>query len=164
MFGRVAPRWRVDQITKPTLCLTSSPRQRKGSKPYKQCTRIVIFLARPASSRVATRAPSLEPDWHRERSRHLHPVPYKSGRWGGYPKITPKTLTYKKRLPPSTGKHCQLLRDVLLPVFICGTPTKVAEWQNERLPSDQISIENGGIITQCQRWPLMIDPQLQGIR
>lgn len=42
--------------------------------------------------------------------------------------------------------------------------SQVAEWQNERLPSDQISIENGGIITQCQRWPLMIDPQLQGLR
>lgn len=41
---------------------------------------------------------------------------------------------------------------------------QVAEWQNEHLPSDQISIENGGIITQCQRWPLMVDPQLQGIR
>ena len=43
----------------------------------------------------------------------------------------------------------QLFRVVLHP--------KVAEWQNEHLPSDQISIENGGIITQCQRWPLMID-------
>lgn len=41
---------------------------------------------------------------------------------------------------------------------------QVAEWQNERLPSDQISVENGGIITQCQRWPLMVDPQLQGVR
>lgn len=41
---------------------------------------------------------------------------------------------------------------------------QVAEWQNEQLPSDQISVENGGIITQCQRWPLIIDPQLQGMR
>lgn len=28
------------------------------------------------------------------------------------------------------------------------TASQVAEWQNERLPSDQISVENGGIITQ----------------
>ena len=38
-----------------------------------------------------------------------------------------------------------------------------AQWQNEGLPADRISIENGAIITNCNRWPLIIDPQLQGI-
>merc|ERR1711966_309771 len=32
------------------------------------------------------------------------------------------------------------------------------------LPSDRISIENGSVICACERWPLMIDPQLQAIK
>ena len=39
----------------------------------------------------------------------------------------------------------------------------MAEWMNEGLPSDPMSLENGTIITNCARWPLIIDPQLQGI-
>ncbi|KAH8052757.1 dynein light chain binding protein [Aureococcus anophagefferens] len=29
---------------------------------------------------------------------------------------------------------------------------------------DRISIENGAIILMCKRWPLIIDPQVQGIK
>jgi dynein heavy chain len=32
------------------------------------------------------------------------------------------------------------------------------------LPNDRVSIENGSIISNCKRWPLMIDPQMQGIK
>ena len=38
-----------------------------------------------------------------------------------------------------------------------------ANWQNEGLPADQLSLENAAIMTNCARWPLMIDPQLQGL-
>jgi dynein heavy chain len=41
---------------------------------------------------------------------------------------------------------------------------KTATMMNEGLPADRISIENGAIITSCKRWPLVIDPQLQGIK
>jgi dynein heavy chain len=41
---------------------------------------------------------------------------------------------------------------------------QVARWSNENLPSDQTSIENAMILTNAERWPLMIDPQLQGIK
>ena len=53
-----------------------------------------------------------------------------------------------------------------------GAPTRsrssrprrsVAGWNSETLPADRVSIENGAIVTSCARWPLMIDPQLQGI-
>ena len=33
-----------------------------------------------------------------------------------------------------------------------------------RPPEDRISTENGAIITCCKRWPLIIDPQVQGIK
>ena len=39
----------------------------------------------------------------------------------------------------------------------------VAGWVSEGLPSDTTSVENGAIVTTSKRWPLMIDPQLQGI-
>lgn len=41
---------------------------------------------------------------------------------------------------------------------------QVAHWNNENLPSDRTSIENAMILTNAERWPLMIDPQLQGIK
>ena len=34
----------------------------------------------------------------------------------------------------------------------------------EGLPADRISLENGAIMTNAKRWPLVIDPQLQGIK
>jgi dynein heavy chain len=40
----------------------------------------------------------------------------------------------------------------------------IAQWNNESLPSDRMSTENATILTTCERWPLMIDPQLQGIK
>ena len=39
----------------------------------------------------------------------------------------------------------------------------VATWNNQGLPNDRMSTENATILRNCERWPLMIDPQLQGI-
>ena len=41
---------------------------------------------------------------------------------------------------------------------------QIARWSNENLPSDRTSSENAMILTNAERWPLMIDPQLQGIK
>lgn len=35
---------------------------------------------------------------------------------------------------------------------------------SEGLPSDRVSLENGSILTNCKRWPLLIDPQVQAIK
>lgn len=40
----------------------------------------------------------------------------------------------------------------------------IAAWQNEGLPADHMSTENATILANCERWPLMVDPQLQGIK
>jgi len=50
------------------------------------------------------------------------------------------------------------------PLKILCTDADVANWQNEGLPSDRVSVENAAVITSCSRWPLMIDPQLQGVK
>merc|ERR1719277_890682 len=39
----------------------------------------------------------------------------------------------------------------------------MAGWATEGLPADRGSMENGAIMTNSQRWCLIIDPQLQGI-
>ena len=42
-------------------------------------------------------------------------------------------------------------------------PATIAGWVSEGLPSDRTSVENGTITCNSERWPLMCDPQLQGI-
>ena len=39
----------------------------------------------------------------------------------------------------------------------------IAQWNNEGLPSDNMSTENATILTNSVKWPLIIDPQLQGM-
>lgn len=40
----------------------------------------------------------------------------------------------------------------------------IAAWNNEGLPGDRMSTENATILTHCERWPLLIDPQQQGVK
>jgi len=49
------------------------------------------------------------------------------------------------------------------PLSILATDAQMAGWASHGLPSDRVSCENGAIVTNSQRWCLMIDPQLQGI-
>ncbi|XP_023983695.1 dynein axonemal heavy chain 9 [Physeter macrocephalus] len=49
------------------------------------------------------------------------------------------------------------------PLRMLTDDADVAAWQNEGLPADRMSTENATILLSCERWPLMVDPQLQGI-
>ena len=40
-----------------------------------------------------------------------------------------------------------------------GEPIKIRTWQIAGLPVDNFSIDNGIIVSNSRRWPLMIDPQ-----
>ena len=51
----------------------------------------------------------------------------------------------------------------ITPIDVLANEAQIAQWSNEKLPSDVISVQNGAIICNSARWPLMTDPQLQGI-
>ena len=47
--------------------------------------------------------------------------------------------------------------------YTLGDPVQIREWQTQGLPTDPVSVNNGILVDKCRRWPLMIDPQMQGI-
>ena len=44
------------------------------------------------------------------------------------------------------------------PLSILTTEAMKANWKNEGLPADPMSLENASVICSCSRWPLVIDP------
>ncbi|XP_010006532.1 PREDICTED: LOW QUALITY PROTEIN: dynein heavy chain 9, axonemal [Chaetura pelagica] len=48
------------------------------------------------------------------------------------------------------------------PLTMLADEADVAGWQNQGLPADRTSTENATILLSCERWPLLVDPQLQG--
>ncbi|KAJ3091162.1 Dynein heavy chain 7, axonemal [Quaeritorhiza haematococci] len=49
-------------------------------------------------------------------------------------------------------------------VNVLGEPVKIRAWTLAGLPNDSFSIDNGIIISNSRRWPLLIDPQGQANR
>lgn len=47
------------------------------------------------------------------------------------------------------------------PLRILTNDAEIARWNTQGLPADPVSAENGAIVDNCARWPLVIDPQLQ---
>jgi dynein heavy chain len=44
---------------------------------------------------------------------------------------------------------------------VIGEDVAIRQWVIDKLPNDQVSIENALILSKSRRWPLMIDPQMQ---
>ena len=42
-----------------------------------------------------------------------------------------------------------------------ASPVEIREWNIWGLPTDDVSVDNGILVTRGRRWPLMIDPQAQ---
>ncbi|KAK5669543.1 hypothetical protein QVD99_003934 [Batrachochytrium dendrobatidis] len=61
--------------------------------------------------------------------------------------------TLKKEKIPCT--------DAFSLIKVLGDPIKIREWNIAGLPSDAFSVDNGIIVQNARRWPLMIDPQGQ---
>ncbi|XP_049809049.1 dynein beta chain, ciliary [Schistocerca nitens] len=68
-------------------------------------------------------------------------------------------LTFLRTLEPPIP-----ITEGLDPLTLLTDDALVAVWNNEGLPSDRMSTENATILTNSDRWPLMIDPQLQGVK
>ncbi|XP_061919084.1 dynein axonemal heavy chain 11 isoform X5 [Entelurus aequoreus] len=56
------------------------------------------------------------------------------------------------------------LTDGLDPILMLTDDATVAAWHNQGLPNDRMSTENAAILTTGERWPLIVDPQRQGIK
>jgi dynein heavy chain len=52
--------------------------------------------------------------------------------------------------------------DLQLTQFLVD-PATIGEWNLEGLPTDDLSIQNGIMVTRSSRYPLMIDPQSQAL-
>jgi dynein heavy chain len=50
------------------------------------------------------------------------------------------------------------------PLSVLSTEAAQAVWKTQGLPADRVSLENAAIVSSCSRYPLLIDPQLQGIK
>lgn len=60
----------------------------------------------------------------------------------------------KKKIPNSPGLDVtESLAD----------PPTISEWNLQGLPNDELSIQNGIIVTKSSKYPIMIDPQSQGV-
>ncbi|XP_010633543.1 dynein heavy chain 6, axonemal [Fukomys damarensis] len=78
------------------------------------------------------------------------------------------TAQYRQMLIECWINYCQQLEVPIDPSFslisILGDPYEIRQWNTDGLPRDMISTENGILVTQGRRWPLMIDPQDQANR
>jgi len=74
-----------------------------------------------------------------------------------------KWLTYMRQ-KDANGNPFIPMSEELDPLDILTNSAEIARWNNEELPTDRMSLENATMVTNCKRWPLIIDPQLQGIK
>uniref|UniRef100_A0A8C4FET8 Dynein axonemal heavy chain 6 n=1 Tax=Catagonus wagneri TaxID=51154 RepID=A0A8C4FET8_9CETA len=78
------------------------------------------------------------------------------------------TAQYRQSLIECWIQDCQSLEIPINPSFslvnTLGDPYEIRQWNTDGLPRDLISTENGILVTQGRRWPLMIDPQDQANR
>lgn len=54
--------------------------------------------------------------------------------------------------------------DGIDPLIVLATASDQAKWMTEGLPADRVSLENAAVVVSCNRYPLIIDPQLQGMK
>ncbi len=75
------------------------------------------------------------------------------------------TTDFRKRCVDDWLQQCKL-KDVPCSTtprlaLTYGDPIKIRKWHIQGLPTDAFSVENGIIVHNARRWPLMIDPQVR---
>jgi len=117
-------------------CLWMMPSKRTHTHTH-TCTHIQLFVQMLVDDAIKTHA-------HTHTHARIFVCSFRC-LW-----MTPSKRTH-------THTHVRLFVQVLVDDAI------VANWIREGLPSDPTSVQNGTILTNSERWPLMMDPQLQGI-
>ena len=87
--------------------------------------------------------------------------------------IGPFTKEYRENLlgevliplvtAPPVGKPIPMTEGGEIMGVLC-TEAQIAEYQTQGLPADKVSAENGAIVLNSVRYPLLVDPQLQAIK
>jgi len=83
---------------------------------------------------------------------------------GPFSKAFRERIVHEFWVPSIKTLNIPLTEGLDVVMGVLTTEATIASWNNEGLPSDRVSTENGAIVTNCTRWPLMIDPQLQGVK
>ena len=74
-----------------------------------------------------------------------------------------RTLLLKERFyKDCLEKKIPVTQDLSVTEFMVDEGT-IGDWSREGLPRDELSIQNGIMVTRSSKWPLLIDPQGQGL-
>ncbi|GIQ83778.1 dynein heavy chain [Kipferlia bialata] len=81
--------------------------------------------------------------------------------------VGPFNRAFRSQLVDAFTKR---IKELQIPMNENASPLKmltddatIAQWNNDKLPTDPVSLENAAIFCACERWPLIVDPQLQGV-
>jgi len=72
-----------------------------------------------------------------------------------------KLLLKEKFYKDCTDKKIPVTADLNIVDFMVDQ-SAIADWAREGLPGDELSVQNGIMVTRSSKWPLLIDPQAQG--
>lgn len=80
----------------------------------------------------------------------------------------PFNSVFRDKCQKTLAEHCAKVANVPMTpelqvsAFLVDE-TVIGDWTLEGLPSDELSVQNGIMVTRSRKWPLLIDPQSQGL-
>jgi len=79
--------------------------------------------------------------------------------------IGPFSYTFRARLwrdewIPDLSERKIPFTEGIDPLDVLANASDQAVWKTEGLPADRVSLENAAVVVSCNRYPLLIDPQL----
>lgn len=73
-----------------------------------------------------------------------------------------KTMVYEDWYNDIRNREISLTENFRLEKMLT-TDVEISQWNSERLPPDELSVQNGILTTRASRFPLCIDPQQQAL-